>query len=57
MYDDEYWVRNLKAINFMDELDNLCPDDIDENAMVLCEDFDITDDVCRDCWKMNGGMK
>ena len=57
MYDDEYWVRNLKAINFMNELDNLCPDDIDENAMVLCEDFDITDDVCRDCWKMNGGRK
>ncbi len=21
------------------------------------EDFDITDDVCRDCWKMNGGRK
>ena len=52
MYDDEYWVRNLKAINFMDELGK-----IDENAMVLCEDFDITDDVCRDCWKMNGGRK
>lgn len=57
MYDDDYWVRSLKAINFMDKLDNLCPDDIDENAMVLCEDFDITDDVCRDCWKMNGGRK
>ena len=63
MYEDDYWVRNLpnlKAIRFMDELDKLdtlCPDDIDENAMVLCEDFDITDDVCRDCWKMNGGRK
>ena len=57
MYDDEYWVRNLKAINFMDELGKMCPYDIDKNAMVLCEDFDITDDVCRDCWKMNGGRK
>ena len=63
MCDDDYWIQNLpnlKAINFMDELeklDTLCPDDIDENAMVLCEDFDITDDVCRDCWKMNGGRK
>ena len=48
MYEDDYWIRNLpnlKAIKFMEELDN----DIDENAMVLCEDFDITDDVCRDC--------
>ena len=56
MNDDDY----LKAIKFMEELDKLdilCPDDIDENAMVLCEDFDITDDVCRDCWKMNGGRK
>lgn len=60
MYDDDYWIKNLKAIKFMEELDKLdilCPDDIDENAMVLCEDFDITDDVCRDCWKMNGGRK
>ena len=53
MYDDDYWIRNLKAIKFMEELDN----DIDENAIVLCEDFNITDDVCRDCWKMNGGRK
>lgn len=57
MYDDEYWVRNLKAIKFIDELGKMYPDDIDENAMVLCEDFDITDDVCRDCWKINGGRK
>ena len=51
MYDDDYWIQNLKAIRFMEELDN----DIDENAMILCEDFDIADDVCRDCWKVNGG--
>ena len=38
-------------------LEDMSIDDIDENAMVLCEDFDITDDVCRDCWKMNGGRK
>ena len=53
MYDDDYWIQNLKAIKFMDELDN----DIDENAIVPCEDFDIADDVCRDCWKVNGGRK
>ena len=53
MYDDDYWIQNLKAIRFMEELDN----DIDENAMILCEDFDIADDVCRDCWKVNGGRK
>ena len=45
MYDDEYWIRNLKAINFMDELDNLRPDNIDENAMMLC-------DGNGDCCKM-----
>ena len=63
MYDDDYWIQNLpnlKAIKFMEELDKLdtlCPNDIYENAIVLCENFDLTDDICRDCWKMNGGRK
>lgn len=44
------------AVKELDKLDK-CPNDIDDNAMVLCEDFDIADDVCRDCWEMNGGRK
>lgn len=28
----------------------ICPDDIDEKAMCLCEDFDITDKLCNECW-------
>ena len=41
MYDDDY----LKAINFMYELDDMRPNNIDENVMMLC-------DRNRDCWKM-----
>lgn len=28
----------------------ICPDDIDNMARCLCEDFDITDKLCSECW-------
>ena len=29
---------------------SICPDDIDEKARCLCEDFDITEELCKECW-------
>lgn len=28
----------------------ICPDDIDEKARCLCEDFGITKELCKECW-------
>ena len=35
-------IKNKKEI--------ICPDDIDEKARCLCEDFDITKELCKECW-------
>ena len=29
---------------------SICPDDIDDKARCLCEDFNITEELCKECW-------
>ena len=36
--------------NKKEKCSSFCPDDIDDKARCLCEDFDITKELCKECW-------